>query len=185
MSFLRFIVDDGKNFLSTTIENKSEIPALNVSIDIINESKNTPFAKSKKIKLIKSNYYKSSETGKLTIPAGTEGFFPLISVEELSALIGAKESNYCLYDASPEPADFNEKNDAFNRLYDSIPPEARRPQASTVQMGLRLKITYETIFKENITNYVLVFAHFTEKNSRNWVWYPTSKKIAPAQCINA
>lgn len=183
MSFIRLFVDNGKNYLSASLENKSEIPALNVVTDIIKERNDVPFSKSKIIPVTKSNYYKSSETGKITVPANSVGFFPIVSVDEIFALLGPGSQNFCLYDTSLEPIDPFEKSNAFNQAYDSIPTQVRDYHAQTKQLGLRLKVKYETVFKETITNYVLVFAHLAEKDSEGWIWYPTTKKIAPINCI--
>lgn len=185
VTILSFIYDDAANFLSASLENKSDIPAQNILIDLVREKKGTPLTKSHIYPVKKSKYYLASGPGGITIPANSISDFPFISVAQLAELLGAKNDDYCLYDASPEPIDVMTKNAGLLESLEHMPPELQGIQPSTQQVSLRLRIKYQTIFKQTVTNYVMVFAHFTEKGSKGWIWYPSTKKVGPVQCISA
>lgn len=185
VSVFSFKEDDAANFLSVTLENQSDIPAQDVLIDLVKEKKGTPLTKASVIPVKKSNYYMMTSANGITIPAKTTADFPFISVAQLASLLGAKNDDYCLYDTSPEPIDIVAKNAGFLESLQHMPPEIQGMQPSTQQIGLRLRIKYQTIFKQTVTNYVMVFAHFTEKGSQGWIWYPSTKKVGPVQCISA
>lgn len=185
VSILSFRDDDAANFLTASLENQSEIPAQDVLIDLVNDKKGTPLTKASVIPVKKSNYYLVADPNGITIPAKSILDFPFISVAQLANLLGAKNDDYCLYDASPEPIDVIAKNAGFLESLEHMPPEIQGMQPATQQVGLRLRIKYQTIFKQTVTNYVMVFAHFTEKGSKGWIWYPSTKKAGPVQCISA
>lgn len=182
---LNFKYDNGISYLSAGIENKSEIPAKYMFIDLVNEKEGEPIARAKIINVKKSRYYKVSGPYGITIPANSTSYFPIISVQELSALLHAKNDISCLYDTSPEPIDFFEKSNAEANAYNSTPAAVLNYHPITAQVGLRLRVKYQTIFKESVTSYVMIFAHFTERNSKGWIWYPSTKKMGPIQCANA
>lgn len=185
VTILSFIDDDAANFLSVSLENQSDIPAQNVLIDLVNDKKGVPLTSAQVIPVKKSNYYLTSGPSGITIPAKSISDFPFISVAQLANLLGAKNDDYCLYDASPTPIDAVAKNAGYLESLERMPTEIQGRQPSTQQVGLRLRIKYQTIFKQTVTNYVMVFAHFTEKDSKGWIWYPSTKKVGPVQCISA
>jgi hypothetical protein len=185
VSVFSFREDDAANFLSASLENQSDIPAQDVLIDLVNEKKGIPLTKASVIPVKKSNYNMMTNSNGITIPAKSTLDFPFISVAQLADLLGVKNDDYCLYDASPEPIDMVAKNGGFLESLEHMPPEIQGMQPSTQQVGLRLRIKYQTIFKQTVTNYVMVFAHFTEKGSKGWIWYPSTKKVGPVQCISA
>lgn len=73
---------------------------------------------------------------------------------------------------------------AFNHLQFDLGTDQSASQPMVRQKGIRIKIKYDTIFEETVTNYALIYAHFTERYSKVWVFYPSTKKMAHIKCID-
>lgn len=186
LKFMSFLDDGDTNFLSAVLANESEIPAQNVVVDWISEKKGVPLTSAKVVPFKKSNYAKALGSTGIAISPKSDSYFPLVSVAELNAFFLAKNSNYCLYDASPEPIDPAASHEALAREMDKakVYGETLAWHSSTQQIFVRLRIKYKTIFEQTVTSYAMVFVHLVEKGAEGPLWYPSTQSVAPARCIS-
>lgn len=184
ISLSNFIEDNDTNYITVHLENKSEIPAKSTTTEILVEKRGTPLPKSEVLKVRQSKYYFSAGASAITIPAYSVSEFPIISVQDLIKFLNINDDNYCLFDLSSNPINLMEQVTAFNHLQFDLGTDQSASQPMTRQKGIRIKIKYNTIFEETVTNYSLIYAHFTERYSKGWVFHPSTKKMAHIKCID-
>lgn len=175
--FLNMFEDNGRFYLSLALKNISEIPARDVTVDLMDPSSAGTYSALKPFKLSQSKVAAQLGTRKWTIPRHSSMDFPFVSLEQLVAKVHSSVDieHFCPFDGSLVA------QEAPNE-----PSTPNSPDAGTyshiVRVPIVIKVHYKTIFEETITKYLTAFVLYADRRSTRDVWYPSVGKPLPLKC---
>ncbi|WP_433588727.1 hypothetical protein [Pseudomonas koreensis] len=182
LQFVKMFEDKGSSYLAIEFKNLSEIPARDVTVDVMNPLSAGAYAKLKPYNLKQSRIYSMLGTRKWTIPRNASTEFPLVSVEQLLSKIHPEIDvvNYCAFDGSLTIQEISDENSLQgNQLGFNSEPVYQ----DVKRYPVIVKVRYKTIFDEVITKYLTVFVLYAGRTSNGDIWYPSKKRFLPLQCI--
>ncbi|SED47147.1 hypothetical protein SAMN02787142_3227 [Burkholderia sp. WP9] len=196
LQFKSWFEDATTPFLTVVLDNKSDVPALDVSVDVLNERTGSSYPVLRPFKLNESGVFKRLGARAISIAANQRGVYPLLSVPDLWTQVHPDVSaNYCPYDASTSLIDMTEASAAeFQSFlehrvsgatsdYDNKDAQFHSKRG-TQEIGTLLRIRYRTIFDQRVTSYAVVFIHYADTTGQGDVWYPSRKAVGSLRCIN-
>jgi len=194
--FTSWLEDHNEPFLSLDFKNSSEIPAINVTVDILRPGVARRFDRLKPFRLNRSHIYERINSSGVTINAKTENTLPIVSLEELVGVVQPLvPKDFCAYDAGlvlgTPPEESEARNEESTRellsLVNSAEPKEvinSGPSAEIKQVGVLTRVQYDTVFRQHITNYMTVFVYYAKKGATATLWYPSKKALAPLKCVD-
>lgn len=193
--FERWREDNREPYLTLDLRNASDIPALSVSIDVMNPSTAANFDKLKPYHTKPSKVFQVAGTKSPGIDANTSTSLPLISLNDLTKLVHPYvPADFCAYDAglkagfTPEEdkarGEYMEKNMreqvAAGTLDENL---GKQPWAQTKQADVIVRIRYETIFHQKSTSFVHLFVYYAKRGSDAGLFYPSKGTVSTLQCV--
>ncbi len=194
LQFMSWFEDATTPFLTVVLDNKSDVPALDVSVDVLNERTGSSYSALRPFKLHESGVFKRLGARAISIAAKQQGEYPLLSVPDLWTQVHPEiPANYCPYDASISLIDETEASAAkLQSLLERRASDANSDDNDgrlylkrvTQEIGTFLRIRYRTIFDQRVTSYAIVFIHYADTTGQGDVWYPSRKAVGSLRCIN-
>jgi hypothetical protein len=194
LQFTSWFEDATTPFLTVVLANNSDVPALDVSVDVLNERTGSSYPVLRPFKLHESGVLKRLGARAISIAANQQGEYPLLSVPDLWAQVHPDvPANYCPYDASISLIDEKEASAAefqsflAHRVSDATVVNndgQLHSNRGTQEIGTLLRIRYRTIFDQRVTSYAVVFIHYADTTGQGDVWYPSRKAVGSFRCIN-
>ncbi|MGH8416260.1 MAG: hypothetical protein ACRER8_03055 [Pseudomonas sp.] len=171
------IYDGYRRFLTVTLKNSSDLRAEDITVYPVREKENEPIAASKLIPVQRSLLYKKIGGRGITIDAGQQFEFPVVSIEEINTKLfpSLAKGQYCFYDASVE-----HPQNTWDKHSSSVADAAS--VRNFFPVALRLRIKYRTIFKQTITNYVVIFLVYGDTKRGHFAWYPSTLSTGALAC---
>ena len=195
LQFKSWFEDGMTPFLTVILANRSDVPALDVSVDVLNERTGSSYPALRPFKLHESGVFRRLGARGISIAASQQGEYPLLSVPDLVTQVRPDiPASYCPYDASVSLIDEKEASAAEFQSFlahrqsdatsDSSDGQLRRNRG-TQEIGTLLRIRYRTIFDQHVTSYAVVFIHYADTTGQGDVWYPSQKAVGPLRCVNS
>jgi hypothetical protein len=177
VSFSSNIYDGGRRFLTVTLKNPSGLRAENITVYPVLEKESEPIAASRPIAVKRSLLYTKIGGQGITIGAGQQFEFPVVSIEEVNTKLfpSLADGQYCFYDASVEHP-HNNWVEHSNSIANASSVRNFIPEM------LRLRIRYRTIFQQTITNYVAIFLVYGDTTRGQLAWYPSRSSTGVLVC---
>lgn len=191
--FTTWLEDHGAPFFSLEFKNSSELPAINVMIDVLQTGTSSRFDELKPFRVAKSNVLNRIGSLGVTVNAGTDITLPIVSAKDLAVVVqSGMPKDFCPYDAALVAGLTDEENqarmvEASNQMRsllsrgESLPNS--RETSQTFQRGILVRIRYSTIFQQKNTNYMFAFVYYARRDTQPSLWYPSRKQLAPLTCI--
>lgn len=193
LRFKSWFEDNLAPFLTVVLSNRSDVPALDLSVDVLNGKTGSSYPALRPFRLHESGVLKRLGSRGISIAAGQQAEYPVLSVEDLATQVHPEmPASYCPYDASVSLID--EKDASAARLQSFITNRASHADSDddqgqlwqnrgTKEIGTLLRIRCRTIFNQRVTGYAVVFIHYADTTGQGDVWYPSQKAVGALHCV--
>lgn len=193
-TFTRWQEDNFAPFYSLQFKNASELPAINVVVDVLQPGSAFRSDQKKPFSVRRSNVILKVGSPGITITAGTTITLPVVSLKDLVGRINPDvPAGFCAYDGDLElDATPDESNatgpqmmaKAFAHTKSTGADEEPSIRTVGLKQSLIVRIRYSTVFQEKNTIYRYVYVRYAPRDLSDEVWYPSRKKFAPLECAD-
>ncbi|WP_185754270.1 hypothetical protein [Luteibacter sp. 9135] len=192
--FTTWVEDNSAPFLSLEFTNDSDLPALSTKIDVLRQESAEAFTNMKPYAIHRSRIFRQLDANSFSIDAKSTITLPIVSIEDLASMILPQvPRDYCAYDASigigTDPDEQKARTDMLERESYSLffHPESRGTGkaefANLLQVPVLMRIRFKNVFGGQSSQYTKAFVYYAQRGSTASIWYPTTKKLGPLQCI--